>query len=394
MKNFYFIVLNSEINKVGSVGFRAQKIISDLESQGHSILLVSRDRTIKNEASNFTHKSYFLFSYVFKFLKLIRISIYPKLSDRFFESIFLDYFSRKILNKLSIENKRKILLTFEYTPKLNKLASQNGFTTCHDIQIMPTQFALELKKEGLIKNLYETNQLKSLIKRENESIRSACKIICPSDFIKKYLVSKLNIDDSFVSICPFGVDLEFFAPLRDKKINSTVNFGFLGQISERKGLKYLLQAFQDNKFKDCNLYIGGEIQKTNIDFAIDDYNQSNIKFLGKIKQLDFFEKIDVLVHPSLIEGSAKVIYEAMAAGVVPIATKNSGSIIDNNIDGLIIKTCSSDDVKEKMSYVKENFPNNEMKENIQKKISKFSWEDYAKRYYEILQTANKIEIKR
>ena len=394
MKNFYFIVLNSEINKVGSVGFRAQKIISDLESQGHSILLVSRDRTIKNEASNFTHKSYFLFSYVFKFLKLIRISIYPKLSDRFFESIFLDYFSRKILNKLSIENKRKILLTFEYTPKLNKLASQNGFTTCHDIQIMPTQFALELKKEGLIKNLYETNQLKSLIKRENESIRSACKIICPSDFIKKYLVSKLNIDDSFVSICPFGVDLEFFAPLRDKKINSTVNFGFLGQISERKGLKYLLQAFQDNKFKDCNLYIGGEIQKTNIDFVIDDYNQSNIKFLGKIKQLDFFEKIDVLVHPSLIEGSAKVIYEAMAAGVVPIATKNSGSIIDNNIDGLIIKTCSSDDVKEKMSYIKENFPNNEMKENIQKKISKFSWEDYAKRYYEILQTANKIEIKR
>ena len=394
MKNFYFIVLNSEINKVGSVGFRAQKIISDLESQGHSILLVSRDRTIKNEASNFTHKSYFLFSYVFKFLKLIRISIYPKLSDRFFESIFLDYFSRKILNKLSIENKRKILLTFEYTPKLNKLASQNGFTTCHDIQIMPTQFALELKKEGLIKNLYETNQLKSLIKRENESIRSACKIICPSDFIKKYLVSKLNIDDSFVSICPFGVDLEFFTPLRDKKINSTVNFGFLGQISERKGLKYLLQAFQDNKFKDCNLYIGGEIQKTNIDFAIDDYNQSNIKFLGKIKQLDFFEKIDILVHPSLIEGSAKVIYEAMAAGVVPIATKNSGSIIDNNIDGLIIKTCSSDDVKEKMSYVKENFPNNEMKENIQKKISKFSWEDYAKRYYEILQTANKIEIKR
>lgn len=394
MKNFYFIVLNSEINKVGSVGFRAKKIISDLESQGHSILLVSRDRTIKNEASNFTHKSYFLFSYVFKFLKLIRISIYPKLSDRFFESIFLDYFSRKILNKLSIENTRKILLTFEYTPKLNKLASQNGFTTCHDIQIMPTQFALELKKEGLIKNLYETNQLKSLIKRENESIRSACKIICPSDFIKKYLVSKLNIDDSFVSICPFGVDLEFFAPLRDKKINSTVNFGFLGQISERKGLKYLLQAFQDNKFKDCNLYIGGEIQKTNIDFAIDDYNQSNIKFLGKIKQLDFFEKIDILVHPSLIEGSAKVIYEAMAAGVVPIATKNSGSIIDNNIDGLIIKTCSSDDVKEKMSYVKENFPNNEMKENIQKKISKFSWEDYAKRYYEILQTANKIEIKR
>ena len=61
MKNFYFIVLNSEINKVGSVGFRAQKIISDLKSQGHSILLVSRDRTIKNESSNFIIKAIFYF---------------------------------------------------------------------------------------------------------------------------------------------------------------------------------------------------------------------------------------------------------------------------------------------------------------------------------------------
>ena len=61
--------------------------------------------------------------------------------------------------------------------------------------------------------------------------------------MKKYLVSKLNIDDSFVSICPFGVDLELFSPLRDKKINSTVNFGFLGQISERKGFEIFLRFF-------------------------------------------------------------------------------------------------------------------------------------------------------
>ena len=135
MKTFYFIVINSEINKVGSVGFRAQKIIADLESQGHSILLVSRDRIIKSESSNFIHKSYFLFSYIFKLLKLIRISFYPKLSDRLFESIFLDFFSRKILNKLDLECPRKILLTFEFTPKLNQLASKKGFLIFHDIHI-------------------------------------------------------------------------------------------------------------------------------------------------------------------------------------------------------------------------------------------------------------------
>ena len=262
MKTFYFIVLNSEINKVGSVGFRAQKIIADLESQGHSILLVSRDRKIKSESSNFIHKSYFLFSYIFKLLKLIRISFYPKLSDRLFESIFLDFFSRKILNKLDFECSRKILLTFEFTPKLNQLASKKGFLIFHDIQIIPTSFALDLKKEGLIKNLEETSQLKSLIKREIESIKSSTKVICPSKFVKDYMVSNLGKLNSSIAVCPFGVDLKLFSFQNSEgEVNPTVNFGFLGQISERKGVKFLLDSFQDDRFKDCNLFLGGELQK-------------------------------------------------------------------------------------------------------------------------------------
>ena len=36
-------------------------------------------------------------------------------------------------------------------------------------------FALELKKEDLIKNLYDTNQLKSLIKREMNPLEAHVK---------------------------------------------------------------------------------------------------------------------------------------------------------------------------------------------------------------------------
>ena len=386
MKNFYFIVLNSEINKVGSVGFRAQKIISDLESQGHSILLVSRDRIIKSESSNFIHKSYFLFSYIFKLLKLIRISFYPKLSDRLFESIFLDFFSRKILNKLDLECARKILLTFEFTPKLNKLASKKGFVIFHDIQIIPTSFALDLKKEGLIKNLKETSQLKSLIKREIESINSATKVICPSKFVKDYMVSNLGKLNSSIAVCPFGVDLKLFSfQNSEREVNPTVNFGFLGQISERKGVKFLLDSFQDDRFKDCNLFLGGELQKTNIDFSIEDYNKPNIHFLGKTNQLDFFKKIDILVHPSLIEGSAKVIYEAMAAGVVPVATINSGSIIEDKKNGFIVKAGDVEDLRKKMIYLLDNYPNKVFLENMKNTIRNYSWNDYSLRYTRLIE---------
>ena len=386
MKTFYFIVLNSEINKVGSVGFRAQKIISDLESQGHSILLVSRDRIIKSESSNFIHKSYFLFSYIFKLLKLIRISFYPKLSDRLFESIFLDFFSRKIMNKLDLECTRKILLTFEFTPKLNQLASKKGFLIFHDIQIIPTSFALDLKKEGLIKNLEETSQLKSLIKREIESIKSSTKVICPSKFVKDYMVSNLGKLNSSIAVCPFGVDLKLFSFQNSEgEVNPTVNFGFLGQISERKGVKFLLDSFQHDRFKDCNLFLGGELQKTNIDFSIEDYDKTNIHFLGKTNQLDFFKKIDILVHPSLIEGSAKVIYEAMAAGVVPVATINSGSIIEDKKNGLIVKTGDVGDLRKKMIYLLDNYPNKGFLENMKNTIRNYSWNDYSLRYTRLIE---------
>lgn len=386
MKTFYFIVLNSEINKVGSVGFRAQKIIADLESQGHSILLVSRDRIIKSESSNFIHKSYFLFSYIFKLLKLIRISFYPKLSDRLFESIFLDFFSRKILNKLDLECPRKILLTFEFTPKLNQLASKKGFLIFHDIQIIPTSFALDLKKEGLIKNLKETGQLKSLIKREIESIKSSTKVICPSKFVKDYMVSNLGKLNSSIAVCPFGVDLKLFSfQNSESEVNPTVNFGFLGQISERKGVKFLLDSFQDDRFKDCNLFLGGELQKTNIDFSIEDYNKPNIHFLGKTNQLDFFKKIDILIHPSLIEGSAKVIYEAMASGVVPVATINSGSIIEDKKNGLIVKAGDVEDLRKKMIYLLDNYPNKDFLENMKNTIRSFSWNDYSLRYTRLIE---------
>ena len=64
-----------------------------------------------------------------------------------------------------------------------------------------------------------------------------------------------------------------------------------------------------------------------------------------------------MVHPSLIEGSAKVIYEAMAAGVVPIATINSGSIIEDKKNGLIVKAGDVDDLRKKMFYLLDNYPN-------------------------------------
>ena len=49
-----------------------------------------------------------------------------------------------------------------------------------------------------------------------------------------------------------------------------------------------------------------------------------------------FLSADVFVLPTLAEGSAGVIYEALAAGVPIVTTRSAGSVITNGVEGLIV----------------------------------------------------------
>ena len=380
--SLYFFIVNSELKKNGSVGMRAEKLINLLSKKKlNKIVVISRDR--KYFKKNTQHYSYFYFSFFLKFLKFLRIFVNKNISDRYFESIFLDIYSSHVLSNITKKYSSKKIISFEFTPNLLKKAKKRNFDFIQDIQIMPIRYSLELKEKGRIKNVPKSFFFKKLKDREDFILENASRIICPSGYLKKKLsfyVSNKNLD-----ICYFGVDLNKFKNLKnDNFIKKNIKVGFLGQISERKGLRFLLEAFIDNKFKDDELFIGGNIQKTNIDFEIKSFKKDNIYFLGNVNPVEFYKNIDVLVHPSLIEGSAKVVYEAMASGVIPVVTPNTGSIVENGKDGLIINICDSADIKEKLSFLKENMPNQDFIDNIKKKIYEFSWNSYAIKYTNLI----------
>ena len=52
------------------------------------------------------------------------------------------------------------------------------------------------------------------------------------------------------------------------------------------------------------------------------------------------KQADIFLFPSFAEGSARVIFEAMAAGCYIITTNNSGSIVKDGIHGAIIDPIS------------------------------------------------------
>ena len=90
------------------------------------------------------------------------------------------------------------------------------------------------------------------------------------------------------------------------------------------------------------------------------------------------------MFPSLIEGSAKSVFEAMNFGLPVITTINSGSIIDNNKHGIICEICDSISLRNAMIYLKMN-PSIRKKYgiNAKNKVSNYTWDLYTKKVINI-----------
>lgn len=391
-KRIFLLVINSDLKKVGTVGSRAYGLIRKLSSNPkNKVIILSNSSYIKPNGcgDNCKHYSYYCLSIFFKFFKFLRIKILPNISDRLLESVAVDCMSLillKIFNKKKYE--QKFYLSFEFTNNSVKYASRHGFETYLDLQIMPIIYARGLHEQGKLKIFPNSKMFNALERRELSAINLFSKLIVPSSFMLNFLENDLNISSYKMILNPFGVDIKRFSSNKKNltNIRNEIVIGFLGEISERKGVMHLINAFNIIKKPNDKLLIGGNIQNnsTNILEFKKENKDSNIIFLGRVvDQQEFFSNIQVLVHPSLIEGSAKVIYEAMASGVIPVATANSGPIFEDKTEGFIIKPCQ-DSIAEILDELRNLKDIESIQANIRKKILNYDIHSYNHKYYKIL----------
>jgi len=123
---------------------------------------------------------------------------------------------------------------------------------------------------------------------------------------------------------------------------------FLGNLIRRKGVHNLLTALTHIKNEDWLLNVAGcrdvdTIYAREMEGLVQSLELSNrVTFLGEIPDSDIVSLLQsshVLVMPSFYEGFGIVYLEAMAYGVVPIASSAGGGneIIQDNKNGLLIK---------------------------------------------------------
>jgi phosphatidylinositol alpha-mannosyltransferase len=133
-------------------------------------------------------------------------------------------------------------------------------------------------------------------------------------------------------ILPNGVDLEKFnpnAPKIEKYLDGKINLLFVGRIEKRKGLIYLLKAYEilQKKFSNLRLIIVGDGPlKEKSQKYVKDNGLKEVIFEGaKEDPSPYYASSHIFCAPSIFgESFGIVILEAMASGLPIVAFANEG----------------------------------------------------------------------
>jgi phosphatidyl-myo-inositol alpha-mannosyltransferase len=140
-----------------------------------------------------------------------------------------------------------------------------------------------------------------------------------------------TMTDQPITIIPNGIDLQKYRHLPTAKQKPGQTVLYIGRLERRKGVKYLLKAFQvlsqDNP--EVRLVIAGDgPDREKLELLADDLKLHNIDFLGFVSEelkLELLAQANLFCSPAVYgESFGIVLLEAMATKTVCVAGDNSG----------------------------------------------------------------------
>ena len=135
-----------------------------------------------------------------------------------------------------------------------------------------------------------------------------------------------SIRSSKVSIVPNGIDLEFHSSFSNKiyQNQSAIKLVFIGDADRiEKGLNFLIDSLNQSKLNVELFIIGSGYHSTSKNF-INNFKTHLISKMPGTELAEFFNDKDIIISTSSYETFSLAVVEAMAAGLVPVVTKETG----------------------------------------------------------------------
>ena len=180
-------------------------------------------------------------------------------------------------------------------------------------------------------------------------------IVAPSRFAYDSFVAR-GIPASKLALVPYGVDADVYAPV--PRQDRVFRILFVGALSLRKGLPYLLDAVSSLGWGDAELSLrGGDTPESKA--LLEGYRGSipltRIPPQPRERLKELYSSASVLVLPSIEDGFGLVIGQALACGTPVIATTNTGGpdVIEHGRNGLIIPPADSSALRDALTRLRD-----------------------------------------
>jgi hypothetical protein len=181
----------------------------------------------------------------------------------------------------------------------------------------------------------DREELAWLHDRRLRDLELADRVLVPSEHVARALMNHGTARDK-LRVVPYAADCRRFVPRADERQPGSCTFLFAGGISQRKGIKYLLEAWRLVRRPGWRLQLLGPLPPEAGPLAP---YLDMVEPLGRVSHAEMPARLaaaDVFVFPSLFEGSAVVTYEALACGLPSVVTPQAGAVVRDGIEGFVV----------------------------------------------------------
>jgi len=178
-----------------------------------------------------------------------------------------------------------------------------------------------------------------ILQIEEAEYAAADYLLCPSDFVLTTFLDAGHPSQKLIRH-QYGYDPKVYL-VDESRIQDRNGFTmlFVGGVAPRKGLHYALEAWlnspahEDGKFLIAGEFIEGYAEKLNSMLC-----HPGVRRLGHRRDVaELMRKSDILVLPSIEEGSALVTSEARGSGCVLLVSEAAGAICPHMENALVHK---------------------------------------------------------
>ena len=184
---------------------------------------------------------------------------------------------------------------------------------------------------------HESAYNEKILQIEEAEFRRAERLLCPSDFVVKTFLEQ-GFAPNQLARHIYGFDEKVYYPSTEpRESRQGLTMLFVGVCAVRKGVHYALEAWLGSPAsKDGTFLIAGEFLPAYREKLASMLAHPSVRVLGHRNDVpELMRKSDILVLPSIEEGSALVAAEARGSGCALLVSEAAGAVCTHMEDALV-----------------------------------------------------------